>query len=104
MRAVNECKGMSQQVSSPPSIDVKVKDCLGLETLEEGNTYNISVVSSKSFRGKNRYLIILARHDDSGMISNEITNERYVSNSSFEEEYENTGLTRTVNRNLVNRN
>jgi len=40
----------------PALVDFKVKDCLRLETLEEGKTYNISVISSKSFRGKKRYL------------------------------------------------
>jgi len=59
--------------------DFKVKDCLRLETLEEGNIYNISVLSSKSFRGKKIYLILLARPESLG-----ITDEKYVSNSSFE--------------------
>jgi len=72
----------------PALVDFKVKDCMRLETLEEGKIYNISVISSKSFRGKKRYLIILARPE--GLETNMMINERYVSNSSFEEEYEGT--------------
>jgi len=55
-------------------------------------------LSSKSFRGKKRYLILLARHNDQGLDKHGggmIVNDKYVSNSSFEEEFEGAGLTST---------
>jgi len=54
------------------------------------------VIGSKTFKGKKRYLIILDRHDDTGMM----INEKYVSNSSFEEEYEGTTSLKFVMRTL----
>jgi len=53
-------------------------------------------LSSKSFRGKKRHLILLARPEGLG-----IANEKYISNSSFENEYEGTtGLTALVMQTL----
>jgi len=89
-------KELSLDVKRIPSshilmCDFKVKDCLRLETLEEGKTYNVNVISSKSFRDKKRYLIVMrvSSHDDREA---SVKLPTYVSNSSFEEEFEGAGM------------